>query len=101
MFIWLSIRPALIGVEGGHDVSWEPTGPNSIMEVDQHGNQLFPGAGQQRPSYVFQVSRGTVKSPLTVGTVSGGLDGFGHLGFAARDGLRPFGRDVINRAGKR
>ena len=45
MFIWLSIRPALIGVEGGHDVSWEPTGPNSITEVDQHGNHLFPGPG--------------------------------------------------------
>mgnify|MGYP002411999898 FL=1 len=50
---------------------------------------------------IFQVSRGTARSPLTAGTVSGGLDGLGHLGFAAQDGLRPFGRDVFNRAGTR
>jgi hypothetical protein len=28
--------------------------------------------------------------------VSGGLDGQGHIGYAAQPGLRPFGRDVFN-----
>ncbi|MDQ1560728.1 MAG: hypothetical protein QOE85_69, partial [Actinomycetota bacterium] len=38
---------------------------------------------------------------LPAGTVSGGIDGKGHLGFAAQSGLRPFGRDVFNNAGRR
>ena len=29
------------------------------------------------------------------GSVSGGLDGLGHIGYAAQTGLRPFGRDVF------
>jgi hypothetical protein len=47
---------------------------------------------------IFMVSKGSAKSPLTVGTVSGGLDNQGHLGFAAQAGLRPFGTDVFNNA---
>ena len=38
---------------------------------------------------------------LTVGSVSGGVDGQGHLGFAAEPGLARFGRDVFNNAGGR
>jgi hypothetical protein len=45
---------------------------------------------------IFAVSRGDDHQPLTVGSVSGGLDAQGHLGFAAQPGLRPFGRDVFN-----
>jgi hypothetical protein len=45
---------------------------------------------------IFQVWRGTDTTPLTAGTVSGGLDGLGHLGYAAQAGLRPFGSDVFN-----
>ncbi len=30
---------------------------------------------------------------------SGGTDGKGHLGYAAMDGLRPFGPDVYNNVG--
>ncbi|MDU2071760.1 MAG: alkaline phosphatase family protein [Cutibacterium avidum] len=29
----------------GENVDWEPTGPNSTLETDEHGNQLFPGPG--------------------------------------------------------
>ncbi len=47
---------------------------------------------------IFQVSRGTGTAALTAGTVSGGLDGLGHLGFAAQAGLRPFGPDVFTNA---
>lgn len=47
---------------------------------------------------VFQVSKGHDRSALTAGTVSGGLDNSGHLGFAAQDGLRPFGTDVFTNA---
>ena len=45
---------------------------------------------------MFGVSNGTDDTRLTVGTVSGGIDGQGHLGFAAQSGLRPFGPDVFN-----
>ncbi len=48
---------------------------------------------------IFNVGDGRDHAPLTVGTVSGGLDGEGHLGFAAQPGLAPFGRDVFNNAG--
>ncbi len=45
---------------------------------------------------IFNVAGGHDHIPLTAGTVSGGLDGQGHLGFAAQPGLRAFGRDVFN-----
>jgi hypothetical protein len=45
---------------------------------------------------IFNVKSGDDWTPLTAGTVSGGLDGQGHLGFAAQLGLRPFGPDVFN-----
>jgi hypothetical protein len=32
-----------------------------------------------------------------LGITRGGDDGLGHLGFAARPGLEPFGKDVFNR----
>ncbi len=48
---------------------------------------------------IFGVSHGQDWSKLPGGaTVSGGLDGDGHLGFAAQPGLRPFGTDVFNNA---
>ena len=38
----------------GNSVSWEPTGPNTPLETDEHGNELFPGPGDNafldRPS---------------------------------------------------
>ncbi len=49
---------------------------------------------------IFQVSHGADHSALSAGTVSGGLDGLGHLGFAAQAGLRPFGPDVFTNAGR-
>ena len=45
---------------------------------------------------IFSVAGGHDHTPLPAGTVSGGLDGQGHLGFAAQPGLRAFGRDVFN-----
>ncbi len=45
---------------------------------------------------IFDVTRGHDYARLPAGTVSGGLDGLGHLGYAAQPGLRPFGRDVFN-----
>jgi hypothetical protein len=45
---------------------------------------------------LFDVSIGVGNSQLAAGSVSGGLDGLGHLGYAAQPGLRPFGRDVFN-----
>jgi hypothetical protein len=45
---------------------------------------------------LFRVSKGHDWAPLAAGTVSGGLDGQGHLGYAAQPGLRPFGPDVFN-----
>ena len=45
---------------------------------------------------VLGVSSGHDHATLPAGTVSGGLDGKGHLGFAAQAGLAPFGPDVFN-----
>ncbi len=45
---------------------------------------------------IFGVSQGDANSKLAVGTVSGGVDGRGHLGYAAQPGLAPFGPDVFN-----
>ncbi len=45
---------------------------------------------------IFAVDNGRDHSKLPAGvTVSGGLDGAGHLGFAAQPGLKPFGTDVF------
>jgi hypothetical protein len=48
---------------------------------------------------LFQVSNGYAKStiPGGAGSVSLGLDGEGHLGFAAQPNLRTFGPDIFNR----
>ncbi len=48
---------------------------------------------------IFNVSAGDDYQKLPAGTVSGGLDGLGHLGYAAQPGLAPFGRDVFNNPG--
>jgi hypothetical protein len=48
---------------------------------------------------IFQVDKGTDKKGIAVGTVSGGVDKLGHLGFAGEKGLAPFGPDVFNNAG--
>ncbi len=45
---------------------------------------------------IFSVSAGHDHTRLPAGTVSGGLDYRGHLGYAAQPGLRAFGRDVFN-----
>ncbi len=45
---------------------------------------------------LFNVRDGHDYTRLPAGTVSGGLDGLGHLGYAAQIGLRPFGPDVFN-----
>ncbi len=45
---------------------------------------------------IFNVSAGHDHAKLPAGTVSGGLDGQGHLGYAAQLGLRSFGRDVFS-----
>ena len=45
---------------------------------------------------IFNVKSGDDHAKLVAGTVSGGLDGKGHLGFAAQTGLTTFGRDVFN-----
>jgi len=48
---------------------------------------------------IFGVAGGHDHAKLPAGTVSGGLDGQGHLGFAAQPGLRAFGQDVFNHPG--
>jgi hypothetical protein len=47
---------------------------------------------------LFDVSAGNSHTPIAggAGSISGGLDGRGHIGYAAQDGLRPFGPDVFN-----
>ena len=38
----------------------------------------------------------TIEDLFNVGRGSQGLDGAGHIGYAAQPGLAPFGRDVFN-----
>ena len=47
---------------------------------------------------LLDVTKGKDSGTLApgAGSVSGGLDGNGHLGYAAQDGLQPFGPDVFN-----
>jgi hypothetical protein len=45
---------------------------------------------------LFRVSKGHDHKKLPAGTVSGGLDGKGHIGYAAQAGLAGFGADVFN-----
>jgi Phosphoesterase family len=40
----------------------------------------------------------TIEDLFAVGATSGGLDGEGHIGYAAQPGLAPFGRDVFTNA---
>ena len=47
---------------------------------------------------VFDVTSGNDHTPLVTGTVTDGIDGLGHLGFAAQTGLMPFGPDVWTNA---
>jgi hypothetical protein len=51
---------------------------------------------------LFQVSKGNSKAAIKggAGSVSLGLDGQGHLGFAAQPNLRTFGSDVFNNVKK-
>jgi hypothetical protein len=41
----------------------------------------------------------TMEDLFSVGTASPGLDGQGHIGYAAQPGLAPFGPDVFNSPG--
>ncbi|WP_420367630.1 hypothetical protein [Curtobacterium sp. L1-20] len=50
---------------------------------------------------VFQVSAGHDRHRVGGGTVSGGVDGRGHLGYAGQPGLAPFGRDVFTNVPRR
>ncbi|MDQ1546596.1 MAG: hypothetical protein QOH69_1500 [Actinomycetota bacterium] len=47
---------------------------------------------------IFDVSHGNDHHGLVAGTVSGGIDGQGHIGFAAQPGLADFGPDVFTNA---
>jgi Phosphoesterase family len=38
----------------------------------------------------------TIEDLFNVGVASRGLDGHGHIGYAAQPGLAPFGADVFN-----
>ncbi len=49
---------------------------------------------------IFGVSKGSDHKSLPGGTVSGGVDGKGHLGYAGQPGLDPFGPDVFNNVPK-
>ncbi|WP_127360863.1 alkaline phosphatase family protein [Actinacidiphila soli] len=54
---------------------------------------IKPGSVSQQPYNHYSWLRSTED---LFGINSGGTDGHGHLGYAAADGLRPFGADVYN-----
>jgi len=54
---------------------------------------ITPGSVTDQPYNHFSYLRSMED---LFGITSGGTDGKGHLGYAAADGLRPFGPDVYN-----
>jgi hypothetical protein len=64
--------------------------PNSSSTVDYNHYSWL-----RTMEDIFDVAAGNDTTSLVAGTVSGGLDGKGHLGFAAQPGLWPFGPDVF------
>jgi hypothetical protein len=78
-----------------------PTGPNIYPGGGQIGAVLFnprfiQPATVNTTGYYDHFSALRSYEDL-LGIVGGGDDGYGHLGFAARPNLSPFGRDVFNR----
>jgi len=78
-----------------------PTGPLAYPGGGQVGAVLFnahfiePGSVNMTGSYNHFSALRSYEDLL--GITRGGDDGHGHLGFAARESLRPFGLDVFNR----
>jgi hypothetical protein len=71
--------------------------PGTVSTVDyNHYNWL------RTMEDLYQVAKGNSHSPIPggAGSVSGGLDGLGHLGFAAQPNLRTFGSDIFNNVPK-
>ncbi len=66
--------------------------PGSVSSVDYNHYSWL-----RTMEDLFDVSAGTDTAKLApgVGSVSGGLDGLGHIGYAAQKGLTVFGNDVF------
>lgn len=93
----------------------ELPGPNTTQPGDQaFGQDTTPGGGITGAVFISRFIRpGSISDqPYNhyswlrsmedlYGIHSGGTDGKGHLGYAAADGLRPFGPDVYNNTGGR
>ncbi len=60
----------------GHNVAWEPTGPNSTLGTDASGNQLYPGPGNNafidRPPVCTQTTPVLVPANCVPNIVRGG-----------------------------
>ncbi len=88
----------------------ELPGPNTTQPGFQAFNQdTTPGGGITGAVFISRfITPGSISDQPynhyswlrsmedTFGVTSGGADGQGHLGFAAMDGLRPFGKDIYN-----
>ena len=78
-----------------------PEGPVVYPGGGQVGALLFnshfiePGSVNTTGSYNHFSALRSYEDLL--GITQGGDDGYGHLGFAGRESLRPFGPDVFNR----
>jgi len=93
----------------------EQPGPNTASPGNAGATtDQYPGGGQVgalllNPRYLVAGSTDTTGSynhysalrsyEDLLGLTTGGSDGHGHLGLAGAAGLRPFGKDVFNRAG--
>jgi hypothetical protein len=93
----------------------ELPGPNTTQPGDQaFGQDTTPGGGITGAVFISRfIQPGSItdqpynhyswlrSTEDLFGIHTGGTDGQGHLGYAAADGLRPFGRDVYNNTGGR
>ena len=64
------------------------------MAVLLNPRYIIPGTDNTTGSYNHYSALRSYEDLL--GLWRGGIDGFGHIGFAAQPGLAAFGRDVFN-----
>jgi hypothetical protein len=94
-------NPGFSSLLGMFGIQKPPSGPFVYAGGGQVGAVLFnrhfiqPGSVNTTGVYNHYSALRSYEDIL--GVTRGGDDGFGHLGYAAKPGLRPFGKDVFNR----
>jgi hypothetical protein len=94
-------NPGYSPILGLFGLQTPPTGPGTYPGGGQIGavllNKKYIVAGSHNTTGSYNHYSALRSYEDLLGLDHGGTDGHGHLGYAAADGLTPFGRDVFNR----